>query len=547
MPGVVPSDVTVPDPRSSFLRTYANIDNPGIWESGATLLSALLVILSFPNFDLWPLAWVGLIPLLTQLVRRPRTRSAFILGWMWGVVFFYGSCYWLTYSMIHYGHINGWISYALLIIPVALVAIFPAVCCLVLARLLERWGPIALFAAPFVWVSLEWTRLGVTGQLWNAIGYSQAYYPDVIQSARWGGVYAVGFLIVLTNAALAYLLTKKTRRALILTAIILLAVAGVIATPAIFSKPHSGLPNFVVVAVQPNVPMERVGDRAETESLLAGHMSLSRSALQDLEHDYLLERGSRGVAEALPRLVIWPESPMNFTYGSDHHLRDQVTGFVVENRTSLLLNSLEPAPQGGDHNSALMVNEQGQLVAQYDKIRLMPFGEYVPLPRWMPGASAIAPMVGGFTPGTRYTQMPLGTTRAGVFICFESAFPSIARTFANEGSGVLINISNDGYLGPTPVMRQHLANAIFRAVENDRPVLRVTNTGLTAYISRSGEIKDLSGGFQPEVRTWAVSEVTGRTFYTKHGDLLAITCALITLISLAATVVTKIVDLRRFS
>jgi apolipoprotein N-acyltransferase len=283
------------------------------------------------------------------------------------------------------------------------------------------------------------------------------------------------------------------------------------------------------------------------EALIKRHISLSTTALQNWERNGQVDNaaavhsdsaGNDSLAERrlLPRLVIWPESPMNFAYGSDRQLRDLLTGFAKENRTSLLFNSLESAPDGGDYNSALMVNQEGRLVAQYDKIRLMPFGEYVPLPGWVPGSNAIAPLVGGFSAGTKYSLMPLGQTRAGVFICFESAFPSIARTFTNEGAGVLVNISNDGYLGPTPVMRQHLANAIFRAVENDRPLLRVTNTGLTAYVSGSGEVKDLTSGFQPAVRIWAVNEKTGKTFYAKHGDLFVGICAFITLVTLAASV-----------
>ena len=129
-------------------------------------------------------------------------------------------------------------------------------------------------------------------------------------------------------------------------------------------------------------------------------------------------------------------------------------------------------------------------MAQYDKIRLLPFGEYVPLPQWLPGAGLIRGIVGDFTPGANYRLMPVGNVRAGVFICIESAYPSIARQFTSEGADVLINISNDGYLGPTAVMRQHLANAVFRAVENDRPLLRVTNTGITHSLrARPGQMK----------------------------------------------------------
>jgi apolipoprotein N-acyltransferase len=195
---------------------------------------------------------------------------------------------------------------------------------------------------------------------------------------------------------------------------------------------------------------------------------------------------------------------------------------------------------GGAYNAAVMVNEEGRAVAQYDKIRLLPFGEYVPLPRWLPGVSLVPVMVGDFTPGAEYPLMPLGETRAGVFICFESAFPAIARRFADEGADVLINISNDGYLGPTPVMRQHLANAVFRAVENSRPVLRVTNTGITAYISERGEVRDATRGFEPATRTWTVRRAaSGKTFYTKQGELFVFICAALSLLIFVASLMQK--------
>src|SRR5258708_6683493 len=136
--------------------------------------------------------------------------------------------------------------------------------------------------------------------------------------------------------------------------------------------------------------------------------------------------------------------------------------------------------------------------------------------------------------------MPLGEVRAVVFICIEAAHPSIARTFRKEGADVLINISNDGYLGPTPVMRQHLSNAIFRAVENDRPLVRVTNSGITALISPVGEVSDSTAGFQPAVRSWTIRMgVVRKTFYTRHGDVFAYLCALISLGVVAASIIIR--------
>jgi apolipoprotein N-acyltransferase len=179
-------------------------------------------------------------------------------------------------------------------------------------------------------------------------------------------------------------------------------------------------------------------------------------------------------------------------------------------------------------------------VAQYDKIRLMPFGEYVPLPQWLPGASSVRGIVGDFTPGSSYTLMPLGAFRAGAFICIEAAHPGVARTFAKEGADVLINISNDGYLGPTPVLRQHLANAIFRAVENNREVVRVTNNGISAKIDSNGSLWNTTAGFEPTERTWLVAHRWKRvTFYTRHGDVFAYACGLISLGLVSANFMTR--------
>jgi apolipoprotein N-acyltransferase len=423
--------------------------------------------------------------------------------------------------MIHYGGLPSWAAYLLLAPAALIVGLFPAAFSMVLALTIKRWGHTALLLAPFFWTSLEWTRLGITGQLWNAIGYSQAYQPYLIRTAGWGGVYAVSFLIVTVNAALALAVLKKTPRAVLAALSIILLTCSLMTLGVYFSRSrgHSAASSFLyVVALQPNVPMTPVKSAEETQQLLERHLSMSTEALKMFPHDNV------------PRLVVWPESPMNFTYASDKTFQDLVAKFTRENHTSLLFNSLERAQGDGAYNSALLVNEDGQLISQYDKIRLLPFGEYVPLPHWLPGASLITAIVGDFTPGDRYTLMPLGNHRAGVFICIESAYPSIARNFTSEGADFLINISNDGYLGPTAVMRQHLANAIFRAVENGRPILRVTNSGITASIRSDGYVNDETSGFQTDVRNWRLGLWNSDTFYTKHGDLFAQVCTAITAI-----------------
>lgn len=516
--------------RPSTLRAAARAISRARADLLLALLSAILLILSFPDFNLWPLAWVALTPLMLALARRrEQPLTAFFCGWLTGTLFFYLTCYWLTYSMIRYGNIPAVISYALLIPGAIILGVFPALFSLMLSHLIKRFGTRALFIAPPLWPSLEWARLGVTGQLWNAIAYSQAFHPSLIQAARWGSVYAVGFLILMVNAALAYFIIERNRRALIISSSALALIAAIIALSNFQSRTQSreefAEPSAIVIAVQPNVPMEPTHTLAEYQALVTRHLSLTETALRELD-------GKNEYANLL-RVVVWPESPMLFTYARDSEFRALISDFARRNRASVLFNSQEPVPASGSYNSAVMVSEGGKLVAQYDKIRLLPFGEYVPLPRWLPGANLIPTMVGDFVPGAEYTLMPLGEARTGVFICFESAFPNLAREFAKSGADVLINISNDGYLGQTPVMHQHLANTVFRAAENGRPILRVTNTGITARISERGEVMDETAGFQTAVRIWTVSRnLQGQTFYTRHGDLFVNICATLSLVAL---------------
>ncbi|HKP39222.1 MAG TPA: apolipoprotein N-acyltransferase [Pyrinomonadaceae bacterium] len=503
---------------------------PSGYEAALAAASALLLVLAFPNFEFWWLAWFGLAPLLYAVARVRRSVTAFLLGWLWGTIFFYGTCWWLTYSMIHYGRMPAWLAYPLLLLPVMFGALFPAAACAFLSRVIIRFGMGAILTAPLIWVSFELVRYAVTGLAWNAIGYSQAFHPQLILSARWGGVYAISFLIVMVNAVLVFAFVRRTWRAYVLS-LCILAIALACTVDAVFrpvSMTESNPPYIFVVAVQPNVPMETVNELT-MQQLLQRHIELGRQGLANIPID-----------DKSSRLVVWPESPMNFSYSRDPKLQSVVSAFARANQTAVLLNSLEPAPNGGDFNSAILVNEEGQKVAQYDKIRLMPFGEYVPLPRWLPGSGSVRSIVGEFTPGSSYTLMPLGAFRAGVFICIEAAHPAVARSFAHGGADVLINISNDGYLGPTPVMRQHLANAVFRAVESNRDLLRVTNTGISAHIDHTGRVSDATAGFQPELRTWSISKNSlGTAFYTRHGDVFVYGCALISLGMISATFMSK--------
>src|SRR5215208_7127284 len=277
-------------------------------EWAAAGASTLLLIFSFPNFELYFLAWIALVPLLVAIARRPSPKSAFILGWATGSVFFYVTCYWLTYSMIHYGGLPTALAYLLLIPGALVVGIFHGLFALLVAFTIQRWGRMAVLLAPLFWTAPEWVRLEVTGQLWNALGYSQAFHNLVIEPATWGSVYAVSFLLVAINSAAALLIISRTKLSIAAALVIGFNVWFVIDS----SKPSTldrrvDHPELAVkiVAVQPNVPMNPVKTAGETTALIERHVSLSTRGLT-------MPSSAEG-----PRIVIWPESPMNFTYSAD--------------------------------------------------------------------------------------------------------------------------------------------------------------------------------------------------------------------------------------
>jgi apolipoprotein N-acyltransferase len=519
------SPETIAKPRTFVSRLKPILPSP--LQCLGALLSAVMLVLAFPNFELWPLAWVALVPLLLTVSRNPRHWSSFLLGWLFGTVFFYGSCYWLSYSLIHTGRIPPLIAYLMLVPGGIVLGIFPALFALLLAQVVRKWGAFALLLSPIFWAALEFARLEITGQLWNAIAYSQAFHPNLIQLARWGGVYAVGFVIILVNSAVTLFFIKRSRNVLVVTGVTIAAVAFVTWASYRYTLGDERLRwaserygETVVIAVQPNVPVDLMKSNDQLSVLTNRHFEASAAAL------------SKVPDASVPRFVIWPESPMNFTYGTDSVLQQRLTEFAQTNHTSVLLNSQEVSPDNGIYNSAVLINERGERIAQYDKIRLLPFGEYVPLPQWFPGAGLIRGIVGDFTPGAKYPLMKVGRLKAGVFICIESAYPSIARTYAREEANVLINISNDGYLGPTPVLRQHLANAIFRAVENNRDVLRVTNSGITARIEPTGHVTDATQPFIEDVRVWHVIGNRQGSYYTDFGDFFVVCCSALSFVIL---------------
>ncbi|MEQ1643995.1 MAG: apolipoprotein N-acyltransferase, partial [Pyrinomonadaceae bacterium] len=477
------------------------------WKNAAlALLAAGLLILAFPDFEYWFLAWFALVPLMWAVEREASVLRSFVVGWLFGTAFFFGTCWWLTYAPIHYAAFPWPLAYFLILIVSIGAGVFPAIFATVLSALLKRFGSWAFLAAPFVWVFSEFLRYWLTGNNWNAVGYSQAfrglgYYDTFIP---YGGVWLVSF----HQAALAgsILFSERMRRGTWIFQRFVFILPGLLLLPplwtstgAIWNRPDPLAPKpisvAIVIAIQPNVPMSGV-DYTKLGELRQRQFDLAETELKKLPT----------ADHQLPTTVILPESPMNFMYNDDREFQQFVREFTTRNNVSLIFNSAEPDATNGKYfNSAMMIGADGKVVAQYDKIYLLPFGEAVPVP-----LDAIVPgFVGNFSYGREYDLLPLGDAKAGVMICFESHFGQLSRRFVADGADVIIEMTNDGYLGPTPVLRQHLANAVFRAVETNRPVLRVTNVGITAYITEKGAVLDPTAAYQEDTRVWTVSKSDG--------------------------------------
>jgi len=512
------------------------------------LLSSLLQVLIFPLAGLYVLSWVAFAPLIVALLRaRPagvleingsvnlqaaKPGQAFLLAYLSGIFWYAGTCYWIYNTMHEHGGLSA---------PFALLALF--LFCLYLGLyhglfgLLLTWsvGPggdyrRALIAAPFLWVAVELARTRITGFPWNLLGTAQVDNISLSRITTWTGVYGVSFEIILVNVAVAaaFLVPRKKRSTLLLAAVAAAAVlqAGRLVDAPAIPADHAAL------LVQENIPVDENWTRDTFERTLRELTDLSVKELS-VKRDASTASESNNSKPGGIDLIIWPESPAPF-FASDPLFREPVSQMARDTHSWVVTGAIGTAPalQGGRSasqvfNSAALISPAGDWSARYDKVHLVPFGEYLPFPRLFAFAGGLTKEVGEFESGASRAPLDAGTTRLGIFICYESVFPGEVRQFAEEGAQVLVNLSNDGWYGDSGAYAQHLNQTRMRAIENDRWILSATDTGVTTSIDPYGRTvarlpRKERGAL---VAPYALTSVT--TFYTRHGDWFAWLCAII--------------------
>ncbi len=504
--------------------------------------SGILQVVIFPKPALYVLSWVALAPLIYSILKcreqdatlvlaeegeflAPASAwQGFLLGYVSGVIWYLGSCYWVFYVMHAYGGIGIGTATLLLGMYALYLALYHGLFGLLLAVIAARRNSFSLRAlvfTPFAWVAVEMARTYITGFPWDLLGTTQIDNIPLSRVATATGVYGISFEIALVNTALAAaFLVPRTRRKLLLTAALVAALAlhaGKLVHPP--SLPTSS----AATLVQANVPI------LDSSDWTLEYLTQTLDGLAALS--VRPEQSKPGA----PGLILWPESPAPF-FVSDLHVRHTLADIARNTDSYIVAGTLgiehtgDPNRQPDIYNSAAVIAPNGAWTNRYDKIHLVPFGEYVPFEKLFSFASGLTHQIGTFARGKSRLPLLVGDTKMGVFICYEAIFPNEIRQFAKNGAELFLNISNDAWYGEGGAPWQHLNQARMRCVENDRWLLRDTNTGITAVIDPYGRVVGQAPRNQRTNLQAAYSCEQTMTFYTRHGDWFPLLCAIITLL-----------------
>lgn len=492
--------------------------NPAI-----ALLSGLLLFLSFPKFGNGILAWVALIPLFHAL-RDAKPREALKIGFLTGLIAHVGILYWISYVVVQYGYLPVYAGIAVMVLLAAYLSLYTALFAMGIVFLRARGHDLYL-AAPLLWTVLEFIRsYFLTGFPWENLAYSQYLFGNIIQIADITGIYGISFAIVLINAVLYNAVTAQSRRRRSL-------MAG-IGTACSILLLLQGYGHFRIASIQ-----ESLKKASSIEvALVQGNID------QNIKWDERYQRQTLDIYRSLSLrsipapggLVVWPETAAPFYFERPGLLQETVVQLARISGRTLLFGS--PCYEEGNGkvslmNSAYLLRHDGAVAGRYDKVHLVPYGEYIPLRQFFPFIGKLVAGVGDFRPGRGYDPLVSDGRRFGVLICYEGIFPEAARHYKRNRADLLVNITNDAWFGRTSAPYQHLSMTVFRAVENRLYLIRAANTGVSAVIDPTGVILSRTDLFDRTVLKDEVKFIDEKTFYAAYGDAFVYLCGLMLILT----------------
>lgn len=494
-----------------------------------SILSGVMLTASFPPGRLEWMAWFALVPLLKAISHAPPGR-AFKLGFVAGFAHFLTLIYWVMITLQHYGRLNALISISVLLLFCAYLSLYPALFAFITAKTGRARFSVLLMAT--TWVALELTRAKfLSGFPWCLLGYSQYRHLFLIQVADLVGVYGISFLIVLANGMVYTLLFRRpalNNRAFLWEGLIILSLAGLTLLYGRFR-------------LQEMAPGKNPGqEEVQPVRVAVIQANIDQSVKWNPEYqDKTLDTYARLTRFSLrfkPRLIVWPETAVPFFFQNHPKLARRILAMLRGSSADLIFGSPAFDEVHGRvryYNRAYHLSSDGVVAGYYDKVHLVPFGEYVPFKKFLPFINRLVVAAGDFASGKRVAPITFPGISAGVLICFEAIFPELARLQTREGAEILVNLTNDAWFGMTHAPYQHLSMAVFRAVENRRPLVRAANTGISAFIGPKGDILMRGELFTEAVLTMDIEPLkTPIGFYTKHGDLFALILLITCLINI---------------
>jgi apolipoprotein N-acyltransferase len=505
------------------------------------------------------LAWIALVPLLWALLAErnaahPRyLRRAALTGYLSGLLWYILNCYWIYRTMRLYGHVPPIGSAGIVFLFSAVLGLYFGLFGLILAFFRRRFGLIgALFLAPFLWTALELAASRITSVPWDQFGYSQINNLWLTRLAPFTGVYGISFVLVSVNALFAAALLSPARRTRTATGAIAVVLAFILACGAFISLPPSPTSAYAVL-LQPNNNVE--SDQAWHGTRWNGSAAwlIQQSQLTCTPAFTGMHKpGATPLSPAFgdrvggatgsvpptcpqntppPGIVLWPETASWFASNDPETLA--AMSALAHAAHAPLIIGMEGLDPAGVYNSALFVRADGSVAGRYDKIHLVPFGEYIPYRNLFFFAHQLTHQLQDLQRGTRRVVFHTDGHSFGAFICYESIFGNEIRHFARNGAQVLVNLSDDGWYGDTSAPWQHLDMTRMRAIENHRWLLLDTNSGVTSAIDPRGRVTVSAPRHTLTTLVARYGTLTDLTFYTRYGDVFAWLCSAIVLLALA--------------
>ncbi len=503
------------------------------------------------------LSWIALVPFLLAILlpdragNAPSVPNCTTLGYFCGILWYAGSCWWIYRTMFLYGGLPKPLAFLILILFSLYLGLYHAAFAAIvaLARRSSGVSP-TLCLVPFAWVAVELARARITGFPWDLLGNAQIDNLLVTRIAPLTGVMSISFLIAAVNAALVCFFLKHIRRSRVIAAVALVfivTVQFVARLPFRSEQPNPYSP--VAVMLQENLEVGVVGKESQPLSPSQELDQFSSSTLAAKHGINILDtQQAIGIDSHRPTVIIWPEAPSHLR-SYDPTFRAAMAHLATAANAPLIIGSLgvdfDPTSPRGYflYDSASLYDSTGTPAGRYDKIHLVPWGEYIPFKRFFGFAQKLTEGVGDMDPGHDRTVFRTGGHAYGVFVCYESIFGDEVRHFAEDGSQpgaeVLVQISDDGWYGDTGAPWQHLNMARMRAIENHRWLLRATNTGITTAIDPQGRMATQAPRHVRAAFAFPFAFTEGTTFYTRHGDWFAWFCAAVTLLALTLPVLSR--------